>query len=80
MAQGLLIAVAFLMWHLGLAAPPHVDSSQTRDPARFSCVGRWILIHCPSRDVYALDDVLIEVYHFLSPGGCCSAMSDSGTP
>ena len=40
-----------LWWRMGLAAPPHVESSQTRDQTRIPCIGRWILIHCTAGEV-----------------------------
>ena len=44
--DGLLIAVASLhMWHMGLVAPWHVDSSQTRNQTYVPCIGRQILNH-----------------------------------
>ena len=36
---------------MGLAAPQHVESSQTRDQTRIPCIGRWILIHCSTGEV-----------------------------
>ena len=38
------------MWHVGLVAPRHVGSSQTRDRTRVPCIGRWILNHCATRE------------------------------
>ena len=45
-------------WPTGLVAPWLVDSSQTRDQTHGPCIGRWTLIHCPSREVReaALED------------------------
>ena len=36
---------------MGLVAPPHVGSSQTRARTRVPCIGRWILNHCATREV-----------------------------
>ena len=38
-------------WHVGLAAPWHVGSSQTMDQTHVLCIGRQILIHCATRKV-----------------------------
>ena len=35
------------LWHMGLAAPRHVESSQTRGQTCVPCAGRRILIHSP---------------------------------
>ena len=45
-----------LLWntgsrHSGLVAPWHVESSQTRDRTCVLCIGRWILIHCTTKEV-----------------------------
>ena len=37
------------LWGMGLVAPRHVESSQTRDLACVPCIGRWILNHQPTR-------------------------------
>ena len=39
------------LWHTGLVAPQHVESSWTRDGTHVPCIGRWILIHCSTREV-----------------------------
>ena len=39
------------MWCTGLVAPRHVGSSGTRAQTRVPCIGRWILNHCPTREV-----------------------------
>ena len=39
------------LWHMGLGALYHVESSWTRDWTRVSCIGRQILIHCSTRGV-----------------------------
>ena len=38
------------LWLMGLVAPRHVGSSQTRARTRVSCIGRQILIHCATRE------------------------------
>ena len=35
-----------------LVAPQHVESSWTRDRTHVLCTGRWILIHCATRESY----------------------------
>ena len=42
---------AWELWLAGLAALWHVGSSWTRNPTRVSYVGRWIPIHCTTREV-----------------------------
>ena len=42
-ARGLYRAQAQWLWHMGLVAPQHVGSSQTRDRTHVSCIGRQIL-------------------------------------
>ena len=44
-------AQAQQLWHMGLVAPWHVGSSQTRAQTRVPCIGRWILNHCATREV-----------------------------
>ena len=39
------------LWHMGLVAPRHVGSSQTRDWTCVPCIGRWILNHCATGEV-----------------------------
>ena len=39
---------------LSLTAPRHVESSRTRDLTCVSCIGRWVLIHCTSREVQSV--------------------------
>ena len=36
---------------VGLVAPKHVKSSWIRDQTHVPCTGRWILIHCATREV-----------------------------
>ena len=40
-----------LLWHTGLVALWHVESSWIRDRTHVPCTGRWILIHCATREV-----------------------------
>ena len=42
------------LWILGLAAPWHVESFLTRDQTLISCIGRWILNHRTTREVFFL--------------------------
>ena len=42
------------LWCMGLVALWHVGSSQTRDQTRVPYIGRWILIHCTTREVQQL--------------------------
>ena len=49
---------------MGLAAPRHVGSSQTRARTRVSCIGRWILNHCTTREVPKIS-VLITILYYL---------------
>ena len=44
-------ACAQQSWCTGLAAPRHVESSQTRDGTRVPCIGRRILSHWITRDI-----------------------------
>ena len=39
------------LWHTGLVALRHVESTQTTDRTRVPCTGRWIPIHCTTREV-----------------------------
>ena len=39
------------MWLAGLVAPWHVESSGTRDWTCVPCIGRWIPIHCTTKEV-----------------------------
>ena len=38
------------LWHTGLDVPQHVESSRTRDRTCVPCIGRWVLIHCTTRE------------------------------
>ena len=44
-------AQAQQLWRMGLVAPLHVGSSQTRARTRVPCIGRRILNHCATREV-----------------------------
>ena len=44
-------AQALQLRSMGLAAPGHVESSQTRDRTHFPCIGRQILNHRTTREV-----------------------------
>lgn len=48
-----------LSWHLGLVAPLPADTSQTRDQTRILCFGRWILLHCTTREVLSFLSVVV---------------------
>ena len=39
------------LWLMGLVAPRHVESSQTRDKTCVPCIVRWILNHWATREV-----------------------------
>ena len=47
-------AQAQQLWLMGLVAPWHVGSSQTRARTRVSCIGRRILNHCTTREAQLL--------------------------
>ena len=36
----------------GLSSLRHVESSRTRDRTFVPCIGRWILIHCTTREAH----------------------------
>ena len=38
-------------WLMGLVAPWHVRYSQTSSQTPVPCTGRWILVHCTTREV-----------------------------
>ena len=56
--NGLLTAVASLvvgtLWHSGLVAPWHMESSQRRDRTHVPCIGRQIPNHGTTREVLIL--------------------------
>ena len=47
-------AQAQQLWLMGLVAPRHVGSSQTRAQTRVPCIGRQILNHCVTREAQEL--------------------------
>ena len=49
------------LWCMGLVAPWHAESSQSRDRTHILCTGRWILIHSITRAVQALSDWWQEI-------------------
>ena len=62
-------AQAQYLWLMGLVAPQHVGSSQTRARTRVPCIGRQILNHCATREApwnifYKVKYLIFEV-HFL---------------
>ena len=40
------------LWHTGLVAPQHVESSRTRDWTHVPCIGGQILIHCTTSEIH----------------------------
>ena len=42
---------AYKLWHTGLVAPLHVESSQMRDGTQVPYVDRWIPIHGTTNEV-----------------------------
>ena len=42
------------LWRTGLVAQQHVESSWTRDRTSVPCIGRQILIHWATRDIFLL--------------------------
>ena len=40
------------LWHTGLVAQQHVESSWTRDQTHVLCIGRQILTHCNTWEVF----------------------------
>ena len=46
-----LVLVAYLLWSTCLVAPRHMGSSWIRDWTCVPWTGRWILIHCTTREV-----------------------------
>ena len=42
------------LWDLGLVAPRHVGSSQTRDQTRVPCIDRWFSTPGPKRKSYTM--------------------------
>ena len=56
-------AQAQYLWLMGLVAPRHVGSSQTRARTHVPCIGRQILNHCATRE--ALFCFLLFIYLFI---------------
>ena len=48
------------LWLMGLVPPRHVESSQTRNRARVSSIGKWVLSHRTTREVWLL---IFDVSH-----------------
>ena len=46
---------------LGLIAPGHVGSSQTKDGTHVTCVGRWILNN------WTIREVQVPIWHYFCP-------------
>ena len=42
------------LWPMSLVALWHVESSQTKDETCDPCIGRWIFMHCTTREVQEL--------------------------
>ena len=58
------------LWCMGLIAPQHVASPQTKDQTNVPCIGRWILIHCAIREVPFFFNIFIKLYNNWGfPGG-----------
>ena len=47
-------AQAQQLWLMGLVAPRHVGSSQTRARTRVPCIGRQMLNHCANKEALFL--------------------------
>ena len=54
-------AQAQQLWHMGLVAPRHVGSSQTRARTRVPCISRRILNHCATREVPSISTLILRV-------------------
>ena len=52
---------------MGLVAPRHVGSSQTRARTRVPCIGRQILNHCATREAPSFFWLVLARYIFLHP-------------
>ena len=50
------------LWCTGLVAFQYVESSWNRVQTCISCIGRWILIHCTTREVlpYFISELFID--------------------
>ena len=55
------------LWHMGLVALQHVESSQTRDQARVPYIGRWILNPWTTRESWVYFEIVIIVIFLLFP-------------
>ena len=53
------------MWHIGLSAPLHVESSRIRDPTHVSCISRQILNHWTTREVPELELLNFKMLNML---------------
>ena len=56
---------------MGLAAPQHVGSSQTRAQTHVPCIGRQILNHCATREAPTQFNFLFFIYFFIF--GCVAS-------
>ena len=52
------------LWLMGLVAPRHVGSSQTRARTHVPCIGRWILNHCATREACMSSLYILDVDPF----------------
>ena len=73
--SGTLVSWAQELWHTGLVAPWHVESSQTRDQTHVPCIGRQISYpRChqgsPLSDHFCSDVLSCIANHFLHKSDC----------
>ena len=66
----------------GFVALLHVGSSQTRERTRVPCTGRWIPIHCNTREVHYLLvskslDLWVFIWGELTPSGASTMARDT---
>ena len=68
------------LWHMGSVAPQHMEYSGTRDWICAPCIGRWILIHCATKEAltiytcsyfWALYPIPLVCVSVLMPVLCC---------
>ena len=59
-------AQAQQLWHVGLVAPRHVESSGTRDQTHVPCISRQILNHQTTREA-----LLLTSYSVIASQGIC---------
>ena len=52
------------LWHMGLVAPRHVESSRTRDQTCVPCIGRQIPNHWTTWEVH-FSNSLLQFLHFI---------------